>query len=332
MATRAKKQQRRQRRKAKRQTQIQAAAQKVPADFRILDASGDFELAEIEAAEDGDNDGKPKLRKFKMRAYNGGPMRLTGFFHPVVVDLAGLKSDGAKRPILRDHNPAQIVGHSDEITNQGRRLTVAGTISGANPHAQEVAASADAGFPWNASIGATAEKMVFLDRGEKQTVNGQQITGPVFIARKAKLKEISFVAIGADDTTRARMTAAGKDTSQKGEAGKGTGGQVRKEIKRLRDAGMTVEEIGRRVDRSATTMNSIQNGEIKNPPKTLLDKLKKIPTPKPTAKATAIQKLSTEGNRAMNFDQWLEANGWDADQLSPAQLAQLEAAFGKSVV
>ncbi|MBU4400468.1 MAG: hypothetical protein KKE86_14180 [Planctomycetes bacterium] len=45
----------------------------------------------IEAAADGETatDGKPRLPRFSMVAYTGGPMRVAGWRYPVVVDLAG---------------------------------------------------------------------------------------------------------------------------------------------------------------------------------------------------------------------------------------------------
>tara|TARA_R110000803_G_scaffold76454_3_gene141107 strand:+ start:7639 stop:8979 length:1341 start_codon:yes stop_codon:yes gene_type:complete len=73
------------------------------------------------------------------------------------------------------------------------------------------------------------------------------------------------------------------DEMQKGEEGVGTGADVRREIKRLQDGGLTLEDIERelmKIDanaaRDAGTLSSILSGEIKNPPNTLLDALKEI--------------------------------------------------------
>ena len=48
----------------------------------------------IEAAGD-----EKQLPRFQMVAYTGGPMRITGFSHPVVVDLAQLARIAAQ-PVL----------------------------------------------------------------------------------------------------------------------------------------------------------------------------------------------------------------------------------------
>ncbi len=175
----------------------------VPTDFRICaENAGGIQL---EAAS---GDGEAKLRRFTMTAYTGGEMVLAGFPHPVVVDLVGLKVPAKSRPILKDHNRSLIVGHTDAITVGENTLEVAGVISGAGPVAQEVIASSENGFPWQASVGARAEKVVFVPQGKTVSANGRQFTGPLYVARKATLGEVSFVALAADDNTSAQVAAS----------------------------------------------------------------------------------------------------------------------------
>ena len=175
----------------------------VPTDFRICaENAGGIQL---EAAS---GDGEAKLRRFTMTAYTGGEMVLAGFPHPVVVDLVGLKVPAKSRPILKDHNRSLIVGHTDTITMGENTLEVAGVISGAGPVAQEVIASSENGFPWQASVGARAEKVVFVPQGKTVSANGRQFTGPLYVARKATLGEVSFVALAADDNTSAQVAAS----------------------------------------------------------------------------------------------------------------------------
>jgi site-specific DNA recombinase len=50
-----------------------------------------------------------------MVAYTGGAMRLGGWPYPVVVDFAGMRVTRKSRPILKDHDRASIVGHTDDI-------------------------------------------------------------------------------------------------------------------------------------------------------------------------------------------------------------------------
>ena len=179
-------------------------AESVPSSLRIVcDDASSINLQAAEAAEEG----KPALRKFSMVAYTGGAMRLGGWPYPVVVDLAGLRVTRKARPILKDHDRASIVGHTDDIMVGDSRLEVAGVISGVGNTAQEVIATSENGFPWQASLGANADKVVFIPEGKTATANSREFKGPVYIARKSTLGEVSFVALGADDDTEARIAA-----------------------------------------------------------------------------------------------------------------------------
>jgi hypothetical protein len=111
------------------------------------------------------------------------------------VDLAGLQTSARSRPILKDHNRSLIVGHTDSVAVQGSNLLVTGVISGAGPVAREIVESSRNGFPWQASLGALAERVEFVPKGHKAAANGREFEGPVHIARKATLGEISFVAL-----------------------------------------------------------------------------------------------------------------------------------------
>ena len=179
-------------------------AESVPSSLRIVcDDGSSINLQATESAEEG----KPALRKFSMVAYTGGAMRLGGWPYPVIVDLAGMRVTRKARPILKDHDRGSIVGHTDDITVNDTRLEVAGVISGVGSTAQEVIATSENGFPWQASLGASADKVVFIPEGKTAKANGREFLGPVYIARKSTLGEVSFVALGADDDTEARIAA-----------------------------------------------------------------------------------------------------------------------------
>ncbi|GAA4447257.1 hypothetical protein GCM10023156_09040 [Novipirellula rosea] len=185
---------------------LEAEAESVPSSLRIVcDDAGTITLAAAEAPVEGDD--KPSLRKFSMTAYTGGAMRLGGWPYPVVVDLAGMRVTRKSRPILKDHDRGSIVGHTDDIAITDKSLEVAGVISGVGATAQEVIATSENGFPWQASLGASADKVVFIPEGKTANANDREFKGPVYIARKSTLGEVSFVALGADDNTEARVAA-----------------------------------------------------------------------------------------------------------------------------
>ncbi|WP_417378332.1 hypothetical protein [Gimesia sp.] len=145
------------------------------------------------------------LKRFTMTAYTGGPMRLAGFRLPVVVDLAGLQITKQNQPILKDHDSSQIVGHSTEIEKINGELHVAGLVSGSGEAADEIRTTGKNGFPWQASIGAGVTRLESVREGESVTVNGQTFQGPIYVARESVLREVSFVAMGADLNTSAHV-------------------------------------------------------------------------------------------------------------------------------
>ena len=155
-------------------------------------------------------DGQPAkvaLPRFSMVAYTGGPMRLAGWRHPVIVDLAGLRIPTQNRPIRLGHDAAQGVGHTDIIRVEGGKLIASGLVSRDTAAAREIVISSKNGFPWQASIGAAVQEHEFVREGQTVQVNGQTFQGPVNVVRSASLGEISFVDLGADGNTSAAITA-----------------------------------------------------------------------------------------------------------------------------
>jgi hypothetical protein len=63
------------------------------------------------------------------------------------------------------------------------------------------------GFPWQASVGAYASETEQVPKGRQAIANGRTFDGPVSIVRRSVLGEVSFVALGADDGTEARIAA-----------------------------------------------------------------------------------------------------------------------------
>ena len=168
----------------------------------LLICAEDSTISVRDTEEDG-----PK--RFDMVAYTGGQLLLAKYPYPVVVELSGLEIPRQSRPVFKDHKPADIVGHTDTIQAADGCLTATGLVSGTGPAAKEVLDSGKNGFPWQASIGAIPKHIVFVPAGHKIEANGRTFEGPIYVAKKAVLREISFVALGADDHTSARLAATG---------------------------------------------------------------------------------------------------------------------------
>lgn len=144
---------------------------------------------------------------FSMVAYTGQPMLVGGWRHPVLVDLHGLDVSAKSRPILKDHDPSTIVGHTTSILKEGGKLLAEGIVSGETEVTAHIIRSAKKGFPWQASIGARPLDVKYIDEGVKITANGRTFEGPLYHVRKARLSEISFVVLGADDDTSSKVAA-----------------------------------------------------------------------------------------------------------------------------
>ncbi|MBE3098894.1 MAG: hypothetical protein IMZ44_17400 [Planctomycetes bacterium] len=177
-----------------------------PPESLDLVAAMQIDVAAADAA-----GGKTPLPRFTMVAYTGGPMKIAGWRYPVVVDLAGLAIPSQSRPVRFGHDATSGVGHTDRIAVEGGCLMAAGVVSRDTAAAREIVVSARNGFPWQASIGAAVEQFEFVQEGQAVTVNGREFQGPVNVVRRATLGEISFVDLGADGQTSARLAAAAKE-------------------------------------------------------------------------------------------------------------------------
>ncbi len=172
---------------------------------RELTLSADINIEAAEAVTGGE--GMPaRPRKFHMDAYTGGPLTLAGWRFPVVVDLDGLSIRGGAKVYL-DHNRTARVGHLEAVNVLGGRLRVTGVVSSTSAAAREVVADAENGYPWQASIGASVQEVEFVPEGRTLNVNGREVSGPINVARRSQLSEVSFVGNGADDQTSASIAA-----------------------------------------------------------------------------------------------------------------------------
>jgi hypothetical protein len=144
---------------------------------------------------------------FDADAYTGGAMELDGWTHPVVIDYDGLDITKKSRPVLRDHDPTLPLGHTTHIGVDRGILKAKGVISASGKHVREVVDAAKQNFPWQVSVGAKVLKNQFVPEGETARANGRTFDGPVNIARRTALREISLLTLGADDDTSARIAA-----------------------------------------------------------------------------------------------------------------------------
>ncbi len=185
-----------------------------------------------------------RQRRIEVLAYTGGPLRVSGWPLPVVVDLKGMDTrSGVKLPILINHtdDPEHTLGQMDQVmVMPPDRMMASGVVTGTSATARTVIANNDAGHQYQASIGIRVQDGEVLKEGQTATVNGRAFSGPVIIARRSLLGEISFVNVGADDQTSARIAArAAKGTPMTFELwlkarGKSIDGLAQNEVDALR--------------------------------------------------------------------------------------------------
>ncbi len=174
------------------------------------------------------------LPKFSMVAYTGDAMRVDGWRNSVVVDLQGLAIPSQRRPIRFGHSMHAGVGHTERIAVENGKLIAEGLVSRDTPAAKEIVVSGKRGFPWQASIGTVVHEVEHVKAGKYVVVNGRRFEGPVYVARKTTLGEISFVDLGADGNTTANIAAA-----THGSSGTSGGGGGAKEFTIMPDTAAT---------------------------------------------------------------------------------------------
>ena len=182
-----------------------------------IPADGTAEWIEAAAGDTGSGD-EPKLPRFRMRAYNGGRLRIRGFGMPVVVDLSSTRLLNKSIAILQHHDSSRIVGHSDNVEINTASITATGVISGVGEAANEVRQTSANKFPWNTSIGAQPGSLERIERGKTVVVNGRKFAGPVIVARNNVLGEISFVPLQGDVSSTPAVVMAASWNDQGGSA------------------------------------------------------------------------------------------------------------------
>ncbi len=151
-------------------------------------------------------------KRFRMvPAYSGGLLDLPDWDVPVVIDLQGLDCSDQQRPILLRHKKDEnsIVGHSEQITNDGRQVTILGVIHAEEEAGASILRRAKVKYPWEASVGVLIHKSRRIHAGETCTANGRQFTGPLELVEKSRMRETSFCVIGCDAENHVEIEAAG---------------------------------------------------------------------------------------------------------------------------
>lgn len=164
----------------------------------------DTEVTFLQAAE-GESAGSPK--KFRIVAYTGAQIRQGWSREPVVIDVAAMQLPKTVPVVLgHDYQIGSILGQGRPFVENGQ-IIVEGEILAKNPNAEQVLALAEAGYQFQASVGADVRRHQKIDADGVTTVNGTAHIGPVRIVKASSLREVSFVTLGADAETSVAIAA-----------------------------------------------------------------------------------------------------------------------------
>lgn len=166
---------------------------------------------------DGKDDKAP-LPKFSLSAYNGGPMKLGGYYYPVVIDGTGVRFAANPLPIYAGGHPSEnatpeelmecLAGMGICACSNGR-ITATGDITGKTKTIESMLTHVRNGVKFQNSVHGRPVEMTFIRAGETAIVNGQTITGPASVARQSVIDHIAILPLGADTSTTAHIAATG---------------------------------------------------------------------------------------------------------------------------
>jgi len=168
---------------------------------------------ELQAAE-----GSTDSPRFSLVANTGEPMTLTGFFDPVIIDLQGAEFAKPVTPVIADHDTRLRIGHTTRQEVNSKGVFAQGIVSSSMAIAEGFVTDAKAGFPFETSVGAKIVEGTFVPKGDKVKVNGKEWQGPLIVARKSLIRELSVTVLGADSKTQA-VVAASQSQSHEMELG-----------------------------------------------------------------------------------------------------------------
>lgn len=124
-------------------------------------------------------------------------------------------------PLLADHDFRRGVGHAEELTIDATAgVRGRGFMSVPSSDRDRIVAAADNGKEWQLSVGGTAPKdsIRLIAAGQTVRVNNRGLQGPLVVVSNYKLREISILSTGADETGAvAKLVAAFDQDSLKAE-------------------------------------------------------------------------------------------------------------------
>lgn len=142
-------------------------------------------------------DGKRRLTGI---AYAGGIITDHRSYDRVAFDLSSTTL-ATPIPLLCNHDHHCTIGVITTAIIDSAVHIESELFTGIDADADEVANKADAGMPWQLSVGIYPGEITELSAGTRVVLNGVTVEGPLIVFRNNRIREVSVVALGADSRT-----------------------------------------------------------------------------------------------------------------------------------
>lgn len=154
-------------------------------------------------------------RTFSGVAYAGGVITDHPWYSAVAFDLTTTTAQ-TPLPLLFNHCGSPI-GVIEKIVID-TKIEIAGRLfADIDATAKDIADKADRGIAWQLSVGIFSGATEKLNALSPHDINGQSFTGEITLLKENRIREVSFVTIGADDKTSATVFNAQLNSSNPSE-------------------------------------------------------------------------------------------------------------------
>lgn len=151
-----------------------------------------------------------KLRTFSGVANSGKPFGYGAV--KMILDFDGIAIK-PKTAVLLEHNPHKGAGVATLSVDAISGCLNANGVLVDNEFGRYIAELSDNHFPWEMSVHVDAKRYDEIAAGEKLTVNGHEVMGPIMVMRDCAIREVSFTPVGVDGATSAVVLSNGAAVS-----------------------------------------------------------------------------------------------------------------------
>jgi len=147
------------------------------------------------------------MKELSFVGYSGSPVDLSdyGLDAPMIYNIEGITFKQSV-PILHEHWTP--IGHTTSVTKNADSLQGKGLTSYPSDARDMVVTALENGFPFEGSMGlriVNEKDVTYLKEGEKRSINNRVVTGPLYVAERSVLKEMTVTLSGRDSDTQFQL-------------------------------------------------------------------------------------------------------------------------------